>query len=109
MSKGKTVLIGTWIGALILIGYRSFHSGQGMPTPRSLIAANVVWTLLGVVSMASENVAGALSVGTLVGLLVTNSSILGAAATSVASASKNPAPNPAASAIGNVTGGVSAP
>lgn len=106
MKGGTRVLLGTWIAALILVGYRSFHSGQGMPTPRSLIAANVVWSILAMVSLASEQFAGALSVGTLTALLVTNSSVLGEAATSVAKTSGQTTAQAASPAIGNVVSGV---
>lgn len=95
---------------MVIITYKSFHSGQGMPAPRSLFAANVVWSILSLVGMANIEFANVLGVGTLCGLLVTNSSVLGSAAQSVTTAQG--AQSPAADQLGTTPraqGGQTAP
>ena len=73
------------------------------------MAANVVYSLLGVLSLASMELANTLAVGSFVGLMVTNSTILGAAATSVAKTSGTGSGAQASPAVGSVVGGVSGP
>jgi hypothetical protein len=99
--KGKQVLLGTWAAGIILVSYRSFHSGKGMPAPKSLIAVNVLWTLLSFVSLASEGLAGVLSVGLIGGLLLTDSTILGGGTTTPTAPGASA--TAASGAIGNIT------
>lgn len=101
--KGKKVLVGTWIACVLVIGWRSFHNGSGMPVPKTLFAANVTWSLLAFLSMASEELAGTLSVGIVVALLVTNSSILGQASTSVKLASTGTNPTSQSAILASTT------
>lgn len=98
--KGGRVLVATWVAGIAIISYRSFHNGEGMPAPRSLFAANIVWSVLSLLALASEELANVLSVGTLLGLVMTDSSILGAAGTAASSQAASASP-----AIGNVVAG----
>lgn len=80
MGNNK-LLLGTWAAGIILVGYRSFHNGKGMPAPKSLLGVTTIWTILTFFALIPQatKLANVLSVGVIGGLLLTDSSVLGAA------------------------------
>lgn len=75
--KGRNLIAGTWVIAIAIISWSSFHQNLGMPQPVRLIKTSAVWTLLSVVGEAAPQVAGVMSLGMLAGLFLMETGNLG--------------------------------
>jgi hypothetical protein len=70
-TTGLKLLTATWFAMYGIEFYSSISQGNGLAAPLPLIKVNILWTLLGFVSVASPPFAGLLSVGITIAVLVT--------------------------------------
>jgi hypothetical protein len=70
--NGKNIVLGSWLGAVVMVVWRSFNNKTGAPAPSTLIKVNIAWSILAMLSDVSSDIAGALSVGLLIAASIAN-------------------------------------